>query len=99
MAVRIPSVYTKAAKLSADARGALACARLVWDSLSVAEQTMLRRAVDGSIWYGRRRTRERLRSAGLSAESTTPARDHLTVLGRLVREAGISTRVEVHDAA
>jgi hypothetical protein len=103
MSARIPSTYADAPKLSADARGALACARLVWESLGDAQKNALR-----EMWTheGRlqmfftlppKRVRESLCTRGLVDGVGRYSR--LTALGVLVREAGIRSTVEVDDAA
>lgn len=98
---RIPFPYTGAPRLSADARAALASARLVWDSLSGAQRRALRDEWDAkgkSQRHHHQRTLEVLRDSGLveiGGDDWPP----LTALGLLVREAGLKVRVEVDDAA
>lgn len=89
----IPDPYASAPKLSADARAALAAARLVWDSLTKAQQNALveirwtgygQFIVAGSV-----STATALRRRGLVDGSRV-----LTALGALVREVGTRKAVE-----
>lgn len=114
MSARIPSTYAGAPKLSADARGALACARLVWESLGTPTsrakgQRSRKQHALVDYWNEQgvpSRTRPMcpdpmrslLQDLGLVSASGSRWAS-LTPVGILVREAGIRSTVEVNDAA
>lgn len=114
MSARIPSTYAAAPKLSAEARGALACARLVWESLatkrsSARGQRSRKQQALVDYWNEQgvpTRTRamcpdsirSHLQDLGLVSASGSRWAP-LTPVGIMVREAGIRSTVEVNDAA
>lgn len=89
----IPSTYKDATKLSANARAALAAARLVWDGLPKGPRAALSEAVRYAhgrfLDTGRRRDIQRLHDEGIAIGA------RVTPLGELVREAGTRTKIEV----
>lgn len=96
----VPTTYQGADKLSADARAALSCARLVWDGLTAHQRLVLQCAIgtgrlggarlDGDV---RGPTCASLASRGLvtRVSGTLNHIDVLTPLGLMVREAGTRT--------